>query len=96
MAAKDYDEYHDYRDLAYGEDESWEEVKDAKEFLQSKSDEELFDIILSKKQSDVNSNSINFPAWDIAYKLKMGGWKPSSKQRSALENVMAYYMANEE
>jgi hypothetical protein len=68
-------------------------IDDAKECLQNKSDIELLDIAISKGKE---LNIEHFPAYDVALELKTNGWKPTPKQRAAIENVTAFYIGAKE
>lgn len=64
--------------------------------LRYKSDDELLDLILHQDKETLNNQITNgnFPAWDIAYRLKTNGWEISPKQKKALINVLTYYLTD--
>ena len=64
--------------------------------LRYKSDDELLDLILHQDKQNLNNQITNgnFPAWDIAYRLKTNGWEISPKQKKALINVLTYYLTD--
>ena len=64
--------------------------------LRYKTDEDLLNLILSQNKEGLNNQVTdgNFPAWDIAYRLKTNGWEISPKQKKALINVLTYYLAD--
>lgn len=80
------------------------EIKDFKEQaiaqirlrLRYKSDEELLDLVLHQDKEALNNQvkDGNFPAWDIAYRLKTNGWELSKKQKTSLINVLTYYLSD--
>lgn len=64
--------------------------------LRFKTDDELLDLILYQDKDSLN-NQIkdgDFPAWDIAYRLKTNGWEISPKQKKALINTLTYYLTD--
>lgn len=90
-------------DWGYEPDDYFREVmlerkefrKTEKEKLQKVSD----DVLLIKYEAEARHSEFlnevvpgnNFPAFDVALKIKKNGWTMSPKQREALENVLAYY-----
>jgi hypothetical protein len=40
-----------------------------------------------------NQVTKHFPCYDVALKIKSHGWMPTAKQRSAITNVLAWYLA---
>lgn len=64
--------------------------------LLQKTDTELLNFVLSLDKTQLNSEVPNngFPAWDIAYKLKVNNWSVSPKQRKAIINIVSYYYTN--
>lgn len=64
--------------------------------LRFKTDDELLNLILRQDKQALN-NQIkdgDFPAWDIAYRLKTNGWEISPKQKKALINTLTYYLTD--
>lgn len=55
-------------------------------------DEFLDKLIKTGKQLNEQIPNGNFPAYDIAKRLKSNHFKPTSKQRQALENVWVRYV----
>jgi hypothetical protein len=72
-------------------------IKSRKEYLAEVfcriSDESLLDIAVAVGE-DANRITDHFKCYDVALKIKSHGWKPTAKQRSAITNVLAYYLAD--
>ena len=63
--------------------------------LSQKTDYELLMLAL-KKGNELNSVTEYFPAYDVAEKIFNMGWTPTLKQRNAIRNVLAFYIAQEQ
>jgi hypothetical protein len=62
--------------------------------LRDMDDYDLLEFSVSQGTS-LNGVTEHFPAYDVALKLKNNCWTPTEKQRNAIINVTAYYMAIE-
>jgi len=60
--------------------------------LSKKSDDDLLQIAI-KKGVDLNYVTEHFPAYDVALKIKNNKWTPTPKQRAAITNVLAFFIA---
>lgn len=64
--------------------------------LMQLNDEDLLDSVLSFKRYDLNNEvpESNFPAWDIANRLRKNNYDMSKKQRDGLINTTSHHCAN--
>jgi hypothetical protein len=77
-------EYH------YMQDEMYKSLVD---IFRRISDDSLLDIAVAAGE-ETNQVTCHFPCYDVALKIKSHGWTPTAKQRSAITNVLAYYLAD--
>jgi hypothetical protein len=56
------------------------------------SDDSLLDIAVAAGEA-TNQVTKHFPCYDVALKIKSHGWTPTVKQRSAITNVLAWYLS---
>jgi hypothetical protein len=57
------------------------------------SGDSLLDIAVAAGEG-TNQVTKHFPCYDVALKIKTHGWTPTEKQRSAITNVLAYYLSD--
>jgi hypothetical protein len=76
-------EYH------YTQDEMYKSLVD---IFRRISDDSLLDIAVAAGEG-TNQVTKYFPCYDVALKIKSHGWTPTTKQRSAITNVLAWYLA---
>lgn len=85
----DFDAYFvDAEDLIH---ENQSEANKARKVLKAMSD----DVFLNEMLRYPGINKVvgsNFPAYDIAKRIKGKGWTPSKGQRDALTNIYLFYL----
>lgn len=91
----DYDDYYYFYDHDQEKDEFHRDVKEMKDKLSGKTDDEILQTALNcgKKLNDITSS---FPAFDVAQKLNKNKWTPTPKQRRAIINITAFYLTQKE
>ena len=89
-----FDEYLLERDAYYYEDHM-KRINKVKKNLSKFADQDLLKIAI-KRGENLNTVTEHFPAYDVALKLHNNNWTPTAKQRNAIINVLAYYIATEE
>lgn len=71
------------------------DLKEKRQWLKTLPHEELLDLFVSESRNRHRINNVvpggQFNAYFIALKLRENGWVPTTKQRTALENVLSYY-----
>jgi hypothetical protein len=87
MDAEDTEALSGLVDLYYEEQELRQKCKLSYTYM---SDEQVLSMAV-KWGEGMNNVTIHFPAYDVAKKLLDNNWKPTVKQRAAIENVMAFY-----
>jgi hypothetical protein len=81
-------EYHDMQE------ETFKPLKEhLVEIFRRISDDSLLDIAVAAGEGS-NQVTCHFPCYDVALKIKSHGWAPTAKQRSAITNVLAHYLAD--
>jgi hypothetical protein len=79
-------------DLGIAEMVFQKEKENKHEYLEKLSDTALLDLTVAQGDR-INHVTDRFKCYDAAVKIKRNGWKPTERQREAIENILAHWLA---